>query len=92
MKNWIKGGIIGFVVWLVLLLLQTFTWKLVVGFPVEQGWLNRALLSIGIERVGAGTINTWIIMPVIFIMLGGILLLFYSKIKNRKKNSPSPTL
>lgn len=80
--NYFKGGIIGFVVWLVLVICQTCTEKFYTGVIVERGLLNKVLSFIGIERFGGGDMVTWVIVPIIFIVLGVIITFIFKK--NRK--------
>jgi hypothetical protein len=84
-RYWLRGGAIGFIIWFLLVIIQTFTFKSFIGVPVTQNWWNDVLFSIGVNRIGGGSLESWILTPFSFLIIGIIFGWFYEKIKNGNK-------
>ena len=81
---WLKGAVLGVVVWVVMVCVQTLTYKMVIGGPVAQNWWNYFLLSLGIDRLGGGTLESWTVVPAIFLICGVIVGWVYGKVRVSK--------
>lgn len=84
-KYWLRGGIWGIIIWIFLIFIQTFTFKLNFGIVVAQNWWNYALWSMGIDRIGGGSLESWVLIPLAYLFAGIFLGWLYGKIKNRNK-------
>jgi len=83
-KYWLKWASLGIIVWVVMVCVQTLTYKMVIGGPVAQNWWNYFLLSLGIDRLGAGTLESWTVVPAIFLICGVIVGWVYGKVRVSK--------